>query len=79
MIVNSSGRYLSRTVHDHEQEGMRESRLSSWHCAITGTLERIPDVRRDFRQRGVVPGGKIQVLRRPVHDLMGSERVPSGQ
>ena len=38
MIVNSSGQHLSRTVHDHEQQGMRESRLSSWHCAATTSL-----------------------------------------
>jgi len=37
MIVNSSGRYVSRTVHDHEQQGMRESRLSSWHWALAGS------------------------------------------
>jgi hypothetical protein len=36
-------------------------------------------MRRDFWQRGVVTGGKVQVLRWPVHDLMGPERVPSGQ
>src|SRR5690348_15971106 len=37
MIVNSSGRYLTQTVHDNEQQGMRESRLSSRHWVITGT------------------------------------------
>src|SRR5256885_10469203 len=33
MIVHSSGRYLCRTVHDHETAGHEESRLSSRHWA----------------------------------------------
>ena len=40
--------------------------------AVTRTLERKLDMRGDLRQRGAVPGGKVQVLRRTVQDLMGS-------
>jgi hypothetical protein len=47
--------------------------------AIACALERALDIRGDLRKRGVVPGGKVQVLRRTVQDLMGPERVPSGQ
>jgi hypothetical protein len=47
--------------------------------AIACALERKLDVRGILRQRGVVPGGKVQVLRRTMQDLMGPERVPSGQ
>jgi hypothetical protein len=33
----------------------------------------------DLRQRGVIPGGKVQVLRWAVQEFMGSECVPAGQ
>jgi len=56
----------------------RAGRFGEPH-AVTRALERVLDMRRDFWQRGVVTGGKVQVLRWLVHDLMGAERVPSGQ
>jgi hypothetical protein len=56
----------------------RAGRFGKPH-AITRVPERSLDPRGDLRQRGVVPGGEVKVLGGTVHDLMGSERVPSGQ
>ena len=46
---------------------------------ITRAPESELDVLGDLRQRGVVPGGKAQVLRWAVQDLMCSQCVSSGQ
>jgi hypothetical protein len=40
-------------------------------CALEGEL----DVLGDLWQRGVVPGGKVEVLRWAVQDLMCSKRI----
>ena len=38
MIAGSSGCYVPGTARDHEQQGTRESRLSSWHWVAATSL-----------------------------------------
>src|SRR5690242_4098868 len=59
MIVNSSGRYLSRTVHDHEQQGMRESR---WHWVITVSMPHCGGYRAVVRAGDWWRAGKLGLV-----------------
>jgi hypothetical protein len=71
--------FLAGTGKPQYEPGIPEAgRLDKPHT-VTRALERELDLRGDLRQRSVVPGGKVQVLRRTVQDLMGPERVPSDQ
>ena len=71
--------FLTRTGKPQDQARVPEAGRFDKPHVITRALEGELDVLGDLRQRGVVPGGKVQVLRWEVQDLMCSECVSSGQ